>query len=843
MLFLTEKSYKKRQNQKAPDCRKHTCSTTVQHVCLWLQSVGLLLALTLLAGTAAAGAAEPNALVLQQGFRHANLGPYLQYVAVKPGIDTIDAMLSHENGIHWQFTDATEVNLEFGTGAYWLRLRVDNPAATDLRLLSEVSFLRFDDLSMYAATGDKITTIYEHVGRATTYANRVVDHRHHLGYVTFPAQQSVFLYWRATGGATMRFPASLWQPDTFYSQDQFYVTAFAMSYGALLVMAIYNLFIFVSTRERSYLFYVVFMLAQTYLIMIDVGHISQWIFPTSHWPRSLSHALAFIIATCSFAQFTVDYLLLKTAAPKLRRYLQWGSYAASALLLSAVLADKPALAGVAMVIAISMYISCVPIAWHIRRCGVVNAGFYLIASLMMAGGLLVSIITTLSIIPALTFSIGYQALGTTAMGVLFSLALADRIKESQRRELAAVSAMHKANIAKLAADAQTHKAEIEIQAKNQFVATLSHEIRTPLNGVMGMADLLRATDLNAQQRDYVDTIHSSGGLLLNVINDVLDYAKIEASGMTLDAQTFEPNMLLGELQRIFSYLAQAKNLAFRAWCSGDCTLAVVGDNLRLRQVLANLLSNALKFTDRGEIELHMHMHREAAGTVAMRFEIRDSGIGMSEPQQRHLFEPFSQVDNSSSRRFGGTGLGLSICRRLLHLMGGDISVESMPGVGSLFIVKLTLPIAELSAPPQSALPAATNPATAIHFTNLRVLIAEDNNVNVMVIRGMLATFGIEPRIARDGAEAIAAAREHAYDLILMDCMMPTVDGYDASRRIRELEQHLARSRSIIIALSAHALPEFRDHALQCGMDDYLTKPIVRQVLETMLRKYFEPGTK
>jgi len=854
MVFLKNKSHKKRRNQKAQGCRKHACCTMVQHACVWLQNLVWLLALALIlpaqplfADPIVTTATAPNPLILQQDFHHADLGGHLQYVHVDESptaIDSLDAMLSNKNDIHWQTPHVAAVNLGLGTGTYWLRVRVDNTGPTDLRLLGEVSFLRFDDLSMYAINGDHVTTVYEHVGRTNTFANRAINHRHHLGYVTFPAHQTVTLYWRATTGATMSFPASLWQPDAFYVQDQIYVTAFAMGYGALLVLAIYNLFVFVLTRERSYLFYVLFILAQICLIMVDVGHISQWILPASHWPRRLFHTLAFTVGFSSFAQLTVDYLLLKTAAPVLRRYLQWLSYASAILLLGAQQAGKPVLEGIAVLMAILLYFSSVPIAWHIRRRGVVNAGFYLAACFMLVSCLLVSALGTFAIIPALIFNIGYQAVGTTAMGLLFSLALADRIKESQRRELAAVSALHKANIAKLAADALTRKAEIEIQAKNQFVATLSHEIRTPLNGVMGMADLLRATELDAQQRDYVDTIHSSGGLLLNVINDVLDYAKIEAGGMTLDAQTFEPRVLLGELQRIFGYLAQARNLAFRVSSSGDCTLAVVGDNLRLRQVLANLLSNALKFTERGEVELYMQMHRKENGRVALRFEIRDSGIGMSEAQQRHLFEPFSQVDNSSSRRFGGTGLGLSICRRLLHLMGGDITVESISGMGSLFIVTLSLPIADLSAPLPSALLTSTKPATAIRFTNLRVLVAEDNGVNVMVIKGILATFGIEePRIARDGATAVAAASEKAYDLILMDCMMPTMDGYDATHSIREMEQNLARKRSIVIALSAHALPEFRDRALQSGMDDYLTKPIVRQTLENMLCKYFEPSAR
>jgi CheY-like chemotaxis protein len=402
--------------------------------------------------------------------------------------------------------------------------------------------------------------------------------------------------------------------------------------------------------------------------------------------------------------------------------------------------------------------------------------------------------------------------------------------------------MHSANIAKLAADAQARKAEIEIQAKNEFVATLSHEIRTPLNGVMGVAALLQETPLNAQQRDYVATIHNSGGLLLNVINDVLDYAKIDAGAMTLSAQVFTPEALLDELTRIFGYLARAKNLDFESLHQGDGNLSVVGDTFRLRQVLSNLLSNALKFTDRGVISLRMQASKTSDTQAMLRFEVRDTGIGMTPDQQERLFEPFSQVDNSSSRRYGGTGLGLVICKRLLTLMGGDITVQSTPGHGSVFTVDLALPLATVqqvaTASTSTALIAENSPVAAdSRFAEMQVLVAEDNPVNVMVIRGVLASFGITPGVASNGNEAVALASRTSYDLILMDCMMPQMDGYEATRQLRKLEREQTLPPCIIVGLSAHALPEFRQRAISEGMNDYLTKPIVRQDIEKILHKY------
>ena len=780
-----------------------------------------------------------NALKLQTGFHHAALWPHAEFTHATPELNSISDVLRHEHSIHWRTPQTNELNLGFEAGEYWLRVRIDNTASTDMRLLSEVAFQRFDDFSLFVVNGDRVETIYQHLGRAQAFARRPVDHRHYIAYVTIPAQQQVTLYWHANAGATMIFPATLWQPDAFYEHDQINVTLFATSYGALLALAIYNLFIFWSTREHSYLFYVGFVLAQTWLIMADVGHIGQWVMPDIAWPRRTFHAAAFAISFCCFAQFTVEYLLLKTAAPAWRHYLHGLSWGAAALLMGGLFAAQPILEAIAVLGVAVLYMSAVVMAWRIRRHGIVNAGLYLVASFVLALSFWLGAITTLAVIPGLTFSIGYQAIGTTAMGLLFSLALADRIKESQRREIAAVSAMHAANIAKLAADAQARKAEIEIQAKNQFVATLSHEIRTPLNGVMGVADLLRETRLDPQQRDYVETIHNSGGLLLNVINDVLDYAKIDAGAMTLDTQPFVPDTLLDELTRIFGYLAKARNLDFQVSHNGDKNLSVVGDSFRLRQVLSNLLSNALKFTERGAIGLHMHVHKSANDQVELRFDVRDSGIGMTAEQQQRLFEPFSQADSSSSRRYGGTGLGLVICKRLLALMGGSIALTSSPGAGSLFTVTTTLPLASTRDDTAPGAPATAPAAAHSRFARLRVLVVEDNPVNVMVIRGMLATLDITPGVASDGSQAVALASETPYDLILMDCMMPTMDGYEATRCIRGIEHDQARKRSVIIALSAHALPEFRERAMLEGMDDYLTKPVMRDDIEGMLHKYFD----
>ncbi|MDP5238599.1 ATP-binding protein [Uliginosibacterium sp. 31-16] len=355
------------------------------------------------------------------------------------------------------------------------------------------------------------------------------------------------------------------------------------------------------------------------------------------------------------------------------------------------------------------------------------------------------------------------------------------------------------------------------RAKGEFLAMMSHEIRTPMNGIIGMAQLLETTVLDAEQRDYVSTMRSSGEALLAIINDILDYSKIEARKLELERTRFRIGDLLGDLGRLFAIQMRSKNLDYQCEIAPGTPDCLLGDPVRLRQILVNLIGNAFKFTEQGCIRVSVREVSRQEAQVRLRFAVHDSGIGIPPDKQAHIFTPFEQADMSTTRRFGGTGLGLSICRMLCELMGGQIGVRSEVGQGAEFWFEICMEQAEMQS--ESAAPATEH--DVLVPAHARILVVEDNTINIMVLNNLLKKLGAQHiTTARNGLEALAACRTAVYDVIFMDTHMPEMDGLCATRELRR--EGLATR---IVGVSADAMSDDRNVALASGMNDYITKPV------------------
>jgi len=751
-------------------------------------------------------------------------------------------------------TDA--LNFGFSTSAIWMRFTLGNGSVREVERLLELGYAHLHHVELYipeAGGYRRVTT-----GQALPFAERPVDHRFFIFPLRLPAESESTFYLRIRSTATINVPIRLWERTAFEQRNLFAYMAQAAYFGMLLALGIYNLLLYVALRDRSYLHYVLFAAANCLALLAYSGLGYQFLWPEAVWWAEISTMVGFATVGITLLYFQRTLLSLPKTAPKLDLALQLVILANLLQIAGFVLSfERMIKIGIAqgmfnMLFAILVAVVC------LRR-GQRSARFFLLAFSCLA---ILAVLTALRSfglwLPNFLMAYGLQ-IGSALEMILLSLALADRFrlireeKEQFQRQMVdslqrservlehrvavRTAELSRANTELLAHEQALEEArrvaESASRMKSAFLANMSHEIRTPMNAIIGMAYLTLRTELSARQRDYVEKIHRAAISLLGIINDILDFSKIEAGKLQIEQVEFSLQEVLGNVAAVNSQPAAEKKLAFVTEIADGVPERLVGDPLRLGQVLINLVSNAVKFTDRGEVRLECRLVARRDDGVDLQFSVRDTGIGMSPEQITRLFHAFTQADDSTTRKYGGTGLGLTISKRLVEMMGGALTVESAVGTGSVFGFTLRYGRVSAVAPqrqpgvPEGRLArgAGARRTEAPRLGQARVLLAEDNLVNQQIAVEMLRASGLSVDVAENGREALDklfAGDPSRYQLVLMDIQMPVMGGYAAAREIRG-DRRFAWLP--IIALTAHATKEERQACLDAGMQDHIPKPI------------------
>ena len=702
--------------------------------------------------------------------------------------------------------------------------------ATDNRYVLYIDYPLLDDVFLFEKTedSDEVKLLFK-TGDSLPQSSKPILHRAFVFPVVVDAGEESTFYFVAQSIDTLQFPINIFTKLSFEKHAQVESYVLGMYFGSLLIMAIFVLLLYSNFRDPSLIYMTGYLVLLAGVSGSVNGTLGLLVFPDYPLLTKEIRIFCLGISMAFTLMFGIEYLEMKKNIPLLYRIYKVLAITCVFLPIVNLVVPFHYMIQITLFFCLLIGVGVISSCVIMLRRRYLPAIYYSVAWFGFVFGAALNVGRAFSLLPNNMFTEYVFQIGSLSSIVCLALGIATKFNmdrtNSIRLEKVASEEKESRLQAQLVAQEEKHKsekAESEAKAKGDFLANMSHEIRTPMNGVLGIAQLLKDTSLNAVQRNFVSTIESSGKTLLGILNDILDYSKIESGKFDIETIPVKPAEVISNAVNLFRTKADEKEISLSVEIADDVPEVIASDPTRLSQIMLNLTSNAFKFTHQGGVTIRVMTQ----GDAHIRFEVEDSGIGLSEKQQGSLFQSFSQADQTTTRKYGGTGLGLYISKQLSELMGGAIGVKSELGKGSCFwfsVLKNELILNDTFLESQSR--AETDAELSKEdYSILNVLVAEDNAVNQVVIRGYLGKLGIVPVIAENGAVCLGQLMEspEAFNCILMDCEMPEMDGYDATEKIREMD-HFANLA--IIGLSGNALPEQEKKALDAGMNAYIRKPV------------------
>lgn len=800
-------------------------------------AIKLWLMLAWLGISAGAFASGHGVAILPNYLDGYDLAPYLAYwYDPDPESSFDDAQARLREGRFGHLSDRS-ANLGFARGNHWFHLVLQNLQSARRTVLVEVDYPILDRLEFYCM-GPAQQAIYFPAGDHLQFDSRVVKVRNYVVPLNLEPQAQMECLVRVRSQSNVVFPIQAFDTLPYIEKSQRVDRMLGVFYGLALALLLYNTILYFSTRESLYLYFILHVIGGLgYTTTMDGTLSSLWI---ALELQDVGLLVSICVSAGAGILFGLEYLEIRRTWPAANIV---GTVLFMIMMVCSVLVlVAPLMVSYIGSAIVSAMVAVFLLALGIRRWrdGYAPALFYVVGygtMLLLVTWMCLNVLVLRADVRWITYGMSLAWLSEL---LLLSLGLGYRIQETRRERHALTR--------------QVEEVLQESSTKTEFMAKVSHEVRTPMNGIMGLVELLMTTELNADQRRYLNAIRHAGKGLQEVINDVLDYSRIEAGKLALVPAPFELETLLQDACAIYEFEARSKRIELGCLIAEGTPLQLVGDVNRIRQVLLNLLSNALKYTEQGFVHINVQLTDQIlADQLVLRFEVEDSGVGILPQDQRKLFQHFSQVHVGRTQHASGSGLGLVISQQIVELMGGEMGVKSEFGRGSCFWFNLPLALGENlriadhaialdlfdGAPlPEPATPAGV--ATVKIPGATRVLVVEDNEINQSVITGFLQRLSFDVDVADNGRTAVEMLQNgQQYDLILMDCEMPVMDGYEAASRILKWQRVKGLKATPIIALSAHALDKHREMAFEAGMVDYLSKPLTFRQLVDKIGRYIE----
>ncbi|MFH6600611.1 7TM diverse intracellular signaling domain-containing protein [Ectopseudomonas khazarica] len=771
-----------------------------------------------------------GAVTFDEQVRALPLGQSMYVFEDVRGDASIDDVSSQAVQGSFRLHDKPVLNAGYSRSVFWLRLDLQYLPRQEQGARSwllELAYPPLDHLELYLPDDIGSFALAQRTGDALPFDSRQIRQNNYLFELSLEPGQTKRIYLRLESQGSIQAPLTLWSPNAYLEEQPGRIYVLGIIYGVLLVMLVYNLFIFLSVRDTSYLYYILYI-ASFGLYQISVnGAGIEYFWPDSPWWANA--ATPFLIGSAALfgCQFARSFLHTAEHSPWVDRLLLVLMACGAAVMILALCISYATALRLATYLALlfTVVIFAAGILAWLR--GMRVARYFIFAWTAFLVGGIVNTLMVLGYVPNVFLTMYASQIGSALEVGLLSLALADRInamKEERTRILQEAGRKLEALNQELA-DSN--------RFKDEFLATVTHELRTPMNGVIGSLELMQTVKMDVELEQYQKTAAASARDMMRMVNDILALTELQAGKLYPRRDAFSLRGLLDGLCAQYAPRAEDKGLSFTLELDDSLPDTLEGDAAKLAQALGYLLDNAIKFTSEGGVTLEVGRAGSIGSNLPLSVVVSDSGIGFAHVEG-DLYQRFHQLDGSMTRKYGGLGIGLAICRHLVDLLGGSLSHESQPGVGSRFRLNVPLTLPEQPVTPVARLPRQSSGTVQRQAQQCTVLIVEDNAINQLVTRGMLLKLGYRVRTADNGAEALTLLREESVDAVLLDCQMPVMDGFATCRAIRALP---GCAEVPVLAITAHSHSGDRERCLAAGMSDYLAKPVKFEELRVLLHDW------